>query len=293
MNIMDSRAKNLFKIHIAVLLFGLTGLFGKFLDIPAHHIVLGRVFFASVSMGLYFYLRRISIKLNSRKDYIVIFMLGALLAFHWTAFYRSVQVSTVAIALLTFSAYPIFVTFFEPIIFNERLNKTDILLAIVMFIGVIFIVPDFDLSNNLTIGTIWGMVGCLTFAVMALLNRQLASKYAGSVVAFYEQGIATIVLFPTLIISRPEMTLTDWWLVILLGVVFTGLAHSLFIGGMKVIRAQTAGIIASLESVYGIIFAAVILHEIPSARELIGGVIILGAAFLSTMKSSKELPVSK
>lgn len=290
---MDSRAKNLFKIHIAVLLFGLTGLFGKFLDIPAHHIVLGRVFFASVSMGLYFYLRRISVKLNSRKDYIVIFMLGALLAFHWTAFYRSVQVSTVAIALLTFSAYPIFVTFFEPIIFNERLNKTDILLAIVMFIGVIFIVPDFDLSNNLTIGTIWGMVGCLTFAVMALLNRQLASKYAGSVVAFYEQGIATIVLFPTLIISRPEMTLTDWWLVILLGVVFTGLAHSLFIGGMKVIRAQTAGIIASLESVYGIIFAAVILHEIPSARELIGGVIILGAAFVSTMKSSKELPVSK
>ena len=261
---MDSRAKNLFKIHIAVLLFGLTGLFGKFLDIPAHHIVLGRVFFASVSMGLYFYLRRISIKLNSRKDYIVIFMLGALLAFHWTAFYRSVQVSTVAIALLTFSAYPIFVTFFEPIIFNERLNKTDILLAIVMFIGVIFIVPDFDLSNNLTIGTIWGMVGCLTFAVMALLNRQLASKYAGSVVAFYEQGIATIVLFPTLIISRPEMTLTDWWLVILLGVVFTGLAHSLFIGGMKVVRAQTAGMIASLESVYGIIFAALI----PSAAKV-------------------------
>jgi len=290
---MDSRAKNLFKIHIAVLLFGLTGLFGKFLDIPAHHIVLGRVFFASVSMGLYFYLRRISVKLNSRKDYIVILMLGALLAFHWTAFYRSVQVSTVAIALLTFSAYPIFVTFFEPIIFKEKLKKTDILLAIVMFIGVMFIVPDFDLSNNLTIGTIWGMVGCLTFAVMALLNRQLASKYAGSVIAFYEQGIATIVLLPTLIISRPEMTLTDWWLVILLGVVFTGLAHSLFIGGMKVIRAQTAGIIASLESVYGIIFAAIILHEIPSARELIGGAIILGTAFLSTMKSSKELTASK
>ena len=133
----------------------------------------------------------------------------------------------------------------------------------------------------------------MTFAVMALLNRQLASKYAGSVIAFYEQGIATIVLLPTLIISRPEMTLTDWWLVILLGVVFTGLAHSLFIGGMKVIRAQTAGIIASLESVYGIIFAAIILHEIPSARELIGGAIILGTAFLSTMKSSKELTASK
>ena len=80
----------------------------------------------------------------------------------------------------------------------------------------------------------------------------------------------------------------DWGLIALLGVVFTGLAHSLFIGGMKTVRAQTAGIIASMETVYGIASAAVILGEIPSGREILGGCIILGAAFCSTMLSSKE-----
>jgi len=97
------------------------------------------------------------------------------------------------------------------------------------------------------------------------------------------------VLLPLLLFSRPVMTGLDWGLVVLLGVVFTGVAHSMFIGGMRVVRAQTAGMIASLESVYGIIFAALILGEIPSLRELLGGVIILGTATYSTLRSSKTL----
>ena len=84
------------------------------------------------------------------------------------------------------------------------------------------------------------------------------------------------------------MTVVDWGLIILLGVVFTGLAHSLFIGGMKDVRAQTAGIIAGLESFYGIIFAVIILNEIPSLRELTGGLIILSTALVSTLMSSRQ-----
>ena len=290
---MDIRTKSLLEIHMAVLLFGMTGLFGKFLTIPAQYIVLGRVFFACIAVGLYLKLRKISFKMSSRRDYATAIAIGTLLAFHWTAFYKSVQVSTVAIALLTFSAYPIFVTFFEPALFREKLKKTDVIAAFIMFIGVIFIVPEFDLSNNLTIGTLWGMAGCMSFAVMSLLNRMLASKYNGGVINFYEQSTATIVLLPMLLFYRPEMSAADWGLVIILGVFLTGLAHSLFIGGMKNVRAQTAGIIASLESVYGIVFAAIIIGEIPSLRELIGGVIILGTAFISTLKSSQETSSSK
>ena len=115
---MDMRKKSLLEIHVAVLLFGLTGLFGKFVNLPAQYIVLGRVFFASVTMGLFFLVVKKQIRLRNLQDYVIVILLGMLLAFHWTAFYKSVQVSTVAIALLTFSAYPIFVTFLEPIFFN-------------------------------------------------------------------------------------------------------------------------------------------------------------------------------
>ena len=57
---------------------------------------------------------------------------------------------------------------------------------------------------------------------------------------------------------------------------------------MKHIRAQTAGVIASLETVYGILSAALVLGEVPSARELAGGALILCMAVCSTLKSSKE-----
>ena len=285
---MDRRGRSLFEIHIAVLLFGLTGLFGKSVDIPARYITLGRVFFATLSMGIYFLMRKKSVRLASKADYLAISLLGVLLAFHWTAFYTSVQVSTVAIALLTFSAYPIFVIFLEPLMFRERLQKIDALFAFIMFMGVLLIVPAFDIGNNLTVGLLWGMAGSVSFAVMSLLNRRFAARYDGSVVAFYEQGAAALVLLPMLLFYRPAVSAKDGGLLVLLGVIFTGVAHSLFIGGMKHVRAQTAGIIASLETVYGIISAALLLGEIPSLRELAGGAIILGTAAYSTLRSSKE-----
>ncbi len=286
---MDVRKRSLLEIHIAVLLFGLTGLFGKFISVSAPYIVLGRVVFATIFLGAVFAVRKTNIKLGSAKTYCTVFVLGLLLAAHWTSFYMSVQVSTVAIALLTFSSYPLVVTFIEPIMFHEKLKKIDVVFSLVMFCGVLLIIPEFNLDNNLTLGTLWGLLCCITFAFMSLLNRKLAGRYSGSLIAFYEQSAAAVILLPILfILPLPKVTSADWALLVLLGVIFTGVAHSMFIGGMRAVRAQTAGIIASLESVYGIISAALILGEVPSVREIIGGVIILGTAFYSSLRSSRE-----
>jgi drug/metabolite transporter (DMT)-like permease len=285
---MDKRGRGLLQIHAAVLLFGLTGIFGKSIDLPARYITLGRVFFASVSMGLFFLVKKTDIRPKCRKDCAAMILTGALLAFHWSAFYASVQLSTVAIALLTFSAYPIFVTFIEPVMFSEKLKKADVAAAMIMFLGVLLIVPAFDIKNDMTAGLLWGIAGSAAFAAMSLVNRKFAKDYGGSIIAFYEQGSAALFLLPMLIFCRPAVSARDMGLLALLGILFTGVAHSLFIGGMKYVRAQTAGIIAGIESVYGIIFAALILNEIPTVRELTGGAVILGTALYTTMRSKSE-----
>lgn len=285
---MDVRTRNLIEIHLSVVLFGLTGLFGKFISLPAPYIVLGRVFFASVSMGLYFLFRKKDVRLARAADYAAIAAVGAVLALHWTAFYLSVKLSTVAIGVLTFAAYPIFVTFLEPFFFREKLRGADVLAAFVMFGGVLLVVPRLGAGPGMTAGMIWGMVSSVSYAVMSLLNRKFVSRYEGSVVAFYEQGTAALMMLPLLLFERPHATALDWVLLVVLGVVLTGVAHSLFISGMRSVRAQTAGVIASLESVYGIAAAALCLGEFPTLRELAGGAVILGTAFVSTMRSSKE-----
>ena len=284
---MRNSAKDLLRIHLAVLLFGLSGLFGRLVSLPAVIIVLGRVFFASVSMFAMFAARRKEVRLAKTRDYLMLALAGLILAAHWTAFFMSIKVSTIAIAVLTYSTFPLFITFAEPLLFGEKLKKSDLLSAIAMFIGVTLIVPEFNISNDVTVGVLWGMASSVTFAAMTLINRRYASKYEGTLIAFYEQLTATAVLIPSLFLTTFSATLSDMVMLLLLGVVFTAAAHSMFIGGMKTIKAQSAAMISSLESVYGIAAAAILLKEIPQFDEIAGGAIILGAALYSTIKSYK------
>lgn len=282
---MNAKNKSLLEIHSAVLLFGLSGLFGKIIALPAIMIVFGRVFFASIFLLLVLLYFKKTIRLASQ-DYAYMVVMGILLAIHWHTFFLSIQMSTVAIGLLTFSAFPVFVTFLEPYFFKEKIKLADIAIAFIAFGGVVLVIPAFEMDNNLTQGGLWGIVSGFTYALLSLLNRKYAEKYSGTVIAFYEQFIAAIILVPFLFWQEFSFQPTDLLLLFILGVIFTGIAHSLFINGLKNIRTQTAGIISCIEPVYGIIFAAVLLQEIPTFREVAGGSIILAAVLYSTSRAA-------
>ena len=96
-------AKNggLVATHIAVLLFGLVGLFAKVVALPAIILVLGRTFFSSAFLGAYLTVKRQKFALKTRGDYVLIVFAGIILAMHWTSFMQSIQVSTVAVGTLT------------------------------------------------------------------------------------------------------------------------------------------------------------------------------------------------
>lgn len=279
--------KGLISVHFAVFLFGIVGLFAKLVNLPSVIIVLGRVLFSSLFLLCFIRVKKTRMSLNKRADYIWMIGAGVILAIHWSSFMQAIQSSTVAVGTLTFSTFPLFVTFLEPYVFHEKLKLSSVVSALVMLVGVIFIVPEFRLENTMTQGVIWGLVSALTYAVLSLMNRRFSDEYPAAVVSFYEQAAASVVLLPTLFILKPEITPKDIGVLIMLGVIFTALAHSMFISGLKTVKVQTAGIISGLESVYGILAALVFLGEIPGTRELIGGGIILGVVFYSTIKSSE------
>jgi drug/metabolite transporter (DMT)-like permease len=282
---MDTRNKSLIEIHLAVFLFGVSGLFGKLLSLPSIIIVLGRVFFSSIFLLFLLLYMKKDIKLKEKKHYFYLVIMGMILAIHWTTFFQSIQVSTVAIGLLAFSTFPVFVTFLEPYFFKEHIKLSNIVSAIVAFLGVMLVIPRFELGNSSTQGVLWGLVSGFTYAILSILNKKYVKEYSSAVIAFYEQFIAAIMLIPFYFLQKPVFQINDILLLALLGVVFTGISHLLFIKGLKNIKAQTAGIISSLEPVYGIIFVAFLLSEIPSLREVLGGMVILSAVFYSTIRS--------
>jgi len=284
---MNTRTHGLLAIHTAVLLFGMAGLFGKLMDFSPFLIVFGRTLFASFALVLVLLILKINVRIRHGKALLGFVLMGAVLAVHWVTFFHSIQISTVAIGLLTFSSFPIFVTFLEPFFFNERLLPFDIIVSAVVFVGLILVVPEFDLSNNLTLGIFWGMVSGFTFAILSILNRKFVAYYPALTIALYQNAVASFILLPFVRFSAFSVTVGELSMLVVLGVVFTALAHTLFIRGMLVVKAQLASVIACLEPVYGILLALAILHEVPSAREILGGVIIIGTIAYASKQTSQ------
>ena len=279
---MTTKNHGVLGIHIAVLLFGLAGLFGKLLLLSPLVIVFGRTFFASITLGIIIFFSSIKLRTRSKKDLLVLILLGLILAVHWITFFHSIQISTVAVGLLSFSTFPLFVTFMEPFFFKERIRLFDISMAGLVFLGLILIVPSFDFKNNVTLGVFWGTMSGFTFAVLSILNRRYVHTYPPIVIVCYQNWIATIVLIPFLFAEDLPLQPSDYVLLAILGIFCTALAHVLFIKGLSFVTAQLASITACLEPVYGILFAFVLLGEVPASRTIAGGVVILVTITLAT-----------
>lgn len=279
-----AKTRDLVQIHIAVFLFGLAGLFGKLVAQPAVIIVLGRVFFGAIALLILYQYRGQSIRLKRRKDYLWFSLFGFILAIHWLTFFHSIQISSVAIGLLTYSTFPVFTAFLEPYFFKEKFLLRDLLLAIITFAGVVLVIPSFELGNQMTRGALWGIVSGATFAILAILNRKHVANYQGSLIALYQDIVASLLLLPFFFIIQPKLSGMDWGLLVLLGFLFTAFSHTIFINGLQTVKAKTASVIASLEPVYGILGAILLLSEIPSWQEVLGGTIILGTTFYATYR---------
>ena len=287
MNTKHTFNKNILFLHIAVMLFGLSGVVAQFVKVSAVMVALGRVVCSSLLLFLIAVVKKDSLKLSSRKDYGLIVMTGIVMAVHWTTFFQSIQVSSVAIGTITFSTFPLFLTFIEPFVFHEKLKKQSIFTAAVLFIGVLITIPEFSMENNTTVGIIWGMLCSFTYAVMTLANRYFYARYAGRIICLYEQGTAAVVLLPALFIVKASWQAQDIAGVAFVGFICTAFAYSLYVSAQKNVRAQTAGIISGMETVYGIVYALLFLGEVPSVRELVGGAVILGVAMYSSLKTTE------
>jgi drug/metabolite transporter (DMT)-like permease len=285
---MSDRSRNLLQIHGAVFLFGLAGVLGKLLTLPPVAIVCGRAGLAAVALAVAAALGGVPLRPGSRRSFVAFVALGILLAAHWTAFFQSVRVSSVAVALITFSTFPVFTTLLEPVLFRERLRAADVVLALVAVAGIAILVPRIDPGDATAQGAFWGVVSGLTFALLSLLNRKYVRQHSSVTIAFYQDAFAALALLPFVALARPALTARDLLLLPILGVLCTAVAHALFIAGMRGVTTRTASMIACLEPVYGSVLAVPLVGEVPSARTAVGGLIVLGVAFYATLRGVGE-----
>jgi drug/metabolite transporter (DMT)-like permease len=273
-------------LHAAVALFGFAGLFGKWLAWDPVAIVFGRTVVAAAVLALVVLWRRTERDGPSA----ALAGNGVILAVHWVSFFAAIQASTVAIGLLGFASFPLFVIVLERILLGRRWNGPEIVTAALVVAGLAMLVPAYTLADRTVHGLAWGVLSGFTFAWLTVRNRAFRAGRRAISVALWQNVFAALCL--AFIVFRPggpaiQLTPTTLGLILLLGVLCTALAHALFIASLSRLSAHTASVVTALESVYGIVLAALLLGEIPDGRTCVGAALLVGAAIAASRRAAR------
>jgi len=148
-------------------------------------------------------------------------------------------------------------------------------------LGLILVTPDFTLGSEATSGLLWAVLSGLLFALLSLLNRASTRGVEPIQAALYQNIAVLLVFLPLAWPTLPSVQAQDWLWMAMLGIFCTGLAHSLFVASLRVLKARTTAVIFALEPIYGIAFAWLLFSEVPTLRMLAGGALIICAIFIS------------
>src|SRR5690606_10368655 len=113
-------------IHIAAILFGLTGIFGELVQASPAAITAGRAVFAVLALTVAIRLQGpVFIPAINARNIGPLAAAGAMLAVHWITFFMAVKISGVAIATLGFASFPAFITVCEYALFKEKISRKE------------------------------------------------------------------------------------------------------------------------------------------------------------------------
>lgn len=270
-----------------MLFISTSGVLGRYIQLPPELIIGLRGIFAALFLGLIVLWKKSSLHIDT-KDRGIIFVGSALLGAHWVLYFYSLQLSSVAIGMLSVFTYPVITSLLEPIILKTKFQLIHIVLAIVVMIGLYFLVPQVTADTDVTLAIGLGVLSALCYSLRNIIMKPKLQKYEGSSLMFYQIVIVSILLFPVFFMGV-EWTNVYKQLpyIALLGLLTTSIGHTLFLMSFKNFSVTTASLMSGVQPVYGIILGIIFLSEIPSSRTLIGGGLILLSVVIESRRAVK------
>lgn len=279
-----SESRYILHLHVAALLFGGTALFSKLLPYSAVDIIAYRTLICGiVIIGICLAFKQ-TLFIRNLKQLCLLILCSLLFTVHWTAYFQAMQLSTVAIGIIAMFTFPVMTVFLEPLIKDTRLHFSDICMALLVFLGVFLMVPTLSISNNITAGVAFGLLSAFAVSIRNILvSKYLSQKISAFTIMTYHAMISAAVLFPFVTTNYSTFSLKEVVLLLLLGTVFTAIPHTQKTFALKYASAKKVSMIVSLQVVYASVFAYLLLGEGLELTTLIGGGLIMFAAFYESV----------
>jgi drug/metabolite transporter (DMT)-like permease len=189
----------------------------------------------------------------------------------------------------------VFIAILAVFVLKERLNRRMVVGLLIGLVGVVEISTNGDLSaifsgsfeGNMLVfgaGILWAFY--VVLLTRSLNGTELLASATGAVIIE-----TAIFLVPIMLVLTRDYSIgsTGTLAALYAGIFCTALAFVMYSVGLKHLGATMSSVILLVEIVFGILFAILLLGEMPTVATGIGGVMILLSVIVISMNQSEDV----
>lgn len=270
----------------ALCIYGTIGLVLSYINLPSEIAALcrGLIGFAFI-LGVLYSTKRHFDWTSTRANLKWLAVGGLCLGFNWVLLFAAYRATTVAIASLCNYMAPIILIIVTPLVLGEKRSVKKAVCGAIAVVGMVMVSGVLDSASSFSpTGVGLALAAAVMFAAMVLANKKL-----GDVPTFERSStqllFATVAALPFVLANNFGQPLTadalSIGLILLLGIVHSGVAYCLYFRGLEGLGAQTVAVLGYVEPAVSVLVSALIMHEPLSIMGWIGTALIIGAAAAS------------
>ena len=265
----------------------MSGPIAKFMDLNPPFVIWARCLFGFITLSfINFFSSSKSAQLPLRDWQII--KTGILMCLHWVLFFYSIQLGTVAVAIVSVFTYPLQSIILEFFISKQTIDRTYIITSLFVILGVYVLSPDFSIAQNQTWGLIFGLLSGFSLALRNIFSRVLMDKYSANKVHVSQVLVSGILLLPFAWSESFENITIHIVPLASLGIFTTAIGHLWLMKSLQYFTASEVGLLNGSQPVAAIVIAFFLVDEVPSTHVLIGSSIILFAVLFAVYNISRK-----
>ncbi|WDE00686.1 DMT family transporter [Thalassomonas actiniarum] len=273
---------------IAVSLMGMVPVLVKLT--AANEVVIGimRLFIAGSGIFLLMLLNKSagSLKRLSRGDLLWLVLLGLVFALHWYSYFYAIKTASPSLAAIGVSTFGIQLLFLNALIFKEKINKLDFLAIVIAFSGVLLATRGISGHSDMGSGFIASIFSGLLYALLAVINRK-SYRLSTQQKALGQFGFALLCFSFFIPQGNFQLEMDDWSILLVLGLVCTLAAHTLWIKASAELPGNLTAIIYYFYLPVAIGLSAVFTQDALSWQKLTGAGLIIFANIMVLLAHKK------
>jgi len=274
----NSQRRGLLYVLLGAIAFSLGGLFVKLMPWNAMSVSGGRCIFSSLVIYLY-------IRLSGHKPVFnrTVFLGALFVSAMLVCYVTSMKYTTAANAIVLEYTAPIFIIFFEAVLFHKKPGKLDLAVSAAVFAGILIVVSDGLGKGNLK-GDVIALLSGIFYAFTIMLNEFEGSDPLTSV---WLGHVLTIFIGLPSVWMESDFSLPTLGLLAALGIFQAGFGYSLLTAGLRLCEPLPGSLVASIEPVLNPILVAVFYKEYVSAKTLFGAAVVIASIVIYNILSAK------